>query len=107
LWTGEAATIAEAWEILRERDEATPHPYVDPLPTRGQAIIGVDGRPFTFDLICGPLAWVAQATIGANRVRLEGHGFDIGDVRLVQLHDLRQYVDGSTRFPNLLEGWTS
>jgi hypothetical protein len=50
---------------------------------------------------------VAQATIGANRVTLEGHGFDIGDVRLVQLHDLRQYVDGSTRFPNLLEGWTS
>jgi hypothetical protein len=107
VWTGEAATITEAWDILRERDEAAPHQYVDPLPTRGQVIIRVDRRPFTFDLISGRLAWVAQARVGANRVTVEGRGFDNGEVQLVQVHDLRPYIEGSKRFPKLLEGWTS
>jgi hypothetical protein len=105
VWTGEAATVAEAWTILRERDEAQEHPYVDPLPTRGQAVIPVDGAPVTFDLISGRLAWVAQAKVGANRVTTEGHGFNIEDVQLVQVHDLGPYFDGSRLFPMLIGGW--
>jgi hypothetical protein len=98
VWRSEAATIAQAWTILRERDEVGHHPYLDPLPTRGQALIPVDGRPFPFDLISGRLAWVAQARVGAHRVTAEGRGFDIGDVQLVKIHDLRPYIEGTKRF---------
>jgi hypothetical protein len=98
VWRSEAATIAQAWTILRERDEIRDHPYLDPLPTRGQAIIRVDGRPVPFDLISGHLAWVAQARVGAHRVTVEGRGFDIGDVQLVKVHDLRPYIEGTNRF---------
>jgi len=105
VWTGDAATVAEAWTILRERDEAQAHPYVDPLPTRGHAVIRVEGAPLPFDLISGRLAWVAQTWVGANRVTTEGHGFDIEDVQLVQVHDLGPYVDGSRLFPMRIGGW--
>jgi hypothetical protein len=105
VWTGEARTVAEAWTILGERGEAQAHPYVDPLPTRGQAVIRVDGVPLTFEVISGRLAWVAQARVGANRVTTEGHGFDMGDVQLVRIHDLGPYFDGSRLFPMRIGGW--
>jgi hypothetical protein len=99
VWTGEAATVDEAWEILHARGEAAPDRFVDALPTRGQAIILVDGHPFTFDLISGQLAWVAQARVGAVRVTVEGSRFDVSDVQLAEVHDLEPYFEGSRHFP--------
>jgi hypothetical protein len=99
VWTGEAATVGGAWRILGERDEAYPDPYVDPLPIRDEIVISVDGVMIPFDLLSGRLAWVAQARVGSKRVTIEGHGFDIGDVRLVQVRDLSPYLEGSRLFP--------
>lgn len=98
LWGGRAKTVPEAVAILRARWRGLRDVDLSPLPSRTEAPVRVAGSSVRFDVLSQPGHWVARTAIGGCQLTIEGHGFPLGGLELVEVTDLQPYILGSRRF---------
>ncbi|MGH2652881.1 MAG: hypothetical protein ACRDHV_00835 [Actinomycetota bacterium] len=86
-----------AWAESREREYRRRE-----TPPFSQVVIPMDGEPTRFASLAEESTWVALGRTGHVTITLRGRNLDVGQVELVTVRDVEQYIEGSRR---LHERW--
>jgi hypothetical protein len=97
VWKGRANSVVEALDILRSQWRGLRDSDLAILPTRIEAVLRVEGRPETFDVLSQPRHWVGRAGVGGYQLTIEGHDIPLEGLMLVEITDLQPYINGSRR----------